>query len=124
MSDHAKFVNLALRLIDKHGRNVTFKRLSSTPTIPAQPWRGSSTTPTSFGPFRAVFVPFRGYTFGAEFIDTSLFKEVEQICLVAGGQEDLETCHLVTDSSKDYKIEWVQRLRPGDQTVLYAFGVG
>lgn len=123
MSDHAKFAALAKRLIDKNGRNVTFKRLSPTPAVPAQPWRGNTTTPTSFGPFKAVFVPFRGFTFGSEFIDTSLFKEVELICMVAGGQADLETYHLITDSSKDYKIEWTQRLRPGDQTILYAFGV-
>lgn len=123
MSHHAKFAALAQRLIAKHGRDVTFKRLSPTAAVPAQPWRGNTTTPTSFGPFKAVFVPFRGFEFGSEFFDNSLFKEVELICLVAGGQADLETCHLLNDANRDYKIEWAQRLRPGDQTVLYAFGV-
>ena len=123
MSDHQRFIALALRLIAKHGRNVTFKVISSTPADATKPWRGTATPPTLIGPLKAVFVPFRGFEFGSVFNDTALFKEVEQICLVAGGQGDLETTHLITDSGKDYKVEWVQRLRPGDQTVLYAFGV-
>ena len=123
MSEHQKFAALALRLIAKHGRNVTFKTISSTASNMDKPWRGTSTSPSQIGPLKAVFVPFRGFEFGSVFNDTALFKDVEQICLVAGGQANLETTHLITDSGKDYKVEWVQRLRPGDQTVLYAFGV-
>lgn len=123
MSDHQRFIALALRLIAKHGRDVNFQIISSTPADTDKPWRGTATAPTTIGPLKAVFVPFRGFEFGSVFNDTALFKEVEQICLVAGGQGSLETAHLVTDSGKDYKIEWAQRLRPGDQTVLYAFGV-
>lgn len=123
MSNHQNFIALALRLIAKHGRDVTFKVLSSTAADADKPWRGTATAPTVIGPLKAVFVPFRGYEFGSEYTDTSLFKEVEEVCLVAGGQGDLETAHLLTDGGKELKIEWVQRLRPGDQTVLYAFGV-
>ena len=123
MSNHQKFIALALRLIAKHGRDVTFQVINSTPANADKPWRGTATPPTPIGPLKAVFVPFRGFEFGSEFTDNALFKEVEQICMVAGGQGNLETTHLITDSGKDYKVEWVQRLRPGDQTVLYAFGV-
>lgn len=123
MSDHQRFIDLALRLIAKHGRDVNFKVVSPVAADADKPWRGTATPPETIGPLKAVFVPFRGFEFGSVFKDIALFKEVEQICLVAGGQGDLETTHLLTDSSKDYKVEWVQRLRPGDQTVLYAFGV-
>lgn len=123
MSDHQKFIDLALRLIAKHGRDVTYKVISSTPSDPTKPWRGTTTPPTVLGPFKSVFVPFRGYEFGSEFEDSQLFKEVKEICMCAGAQADLETAHLLTDNGVDYKIEWVQRLRPGDQTILYAFGV-
>lgn len=123
MSDHQKFIATALRLIAKHGRNVTFKVVSSTLADPTKPWKGTLTAPTTIGPLKAVFVPFRGFEFGSVFNDTALFKEVEQICMVAGNQGSLETAHIVTDSGKNYKIEWIQRLRPGDQTILYAFGV-
>ena len=123
MSNHQKFIALALRLIAKHGRDVTFQVINSTPADADKPWRGTATPPTQIGPLKAVFVPFRGFEFGSEFTDNALFKEVEQICMVAGGQGNLETTHLITDSGKEYKIEWVQKLRPGDQTILYAFGV-
>lgn len=123
MSDHQRFITLALRLIAKHGRDVTFKVISSTPADSDKPWRGTAAPPAPIGPLKAVFVPFRGFEFGSEFTDNALFKEVEQICMVAGSQGSLETTHLISDSGKDYKVEWVQRLRPGDQTVLYAFGV-
>lgn len=123
MSDHQKFVDLALRLIAKNGRDVSFEVLSSTPVDATKPWRGTGTAPTTIGPVKAVFVPFRGFEFGSVFTDSELFKEVEEICLVAAGQGNLETAHLLSDGGKKYKIEWAQRLRPGDQTVLYAFGV-
>lgn len=123
MSDHQKFIDLALRLIAKHGRNVNFQTISSTPQDVDKPWKGTVAAPSSVGPIKAVFVPFRGFEFGSVFTDVSLFKEVDEICLVAGGQGDLETCHEIADSGRNRKIEWIQRLRPGDQTVLYAFGV-
>lgn len=123
MSDHQRFTNLALRLINKHGRNVTFKTVSSVLADATKPWKGTITAPSSIGPLKAAFVPFRGFEFGSVFNDTQLFKECDEICLVAGGQGDLETAHVVVDRTKDFKIEWVQRLYPGDQKILYAFGV-
>lgn len=122
MADHQKFVALALRLIAKHGRNVSFKVLDSTPDDVDRPWRGSTDAPTIIGPLKGVFLPFRGFEFGSLFNDQNLIKEVQQVCLVAGGQGDLETAHILV-SGADFKIEWVQRLRPADQTILYAFGV-
>lgn len=123
MSDHQKFVDFALRLINKHGRDVTFKVISSVEADATKPWRGTATPPTVQGPFKAAFVPFRGFEFGSQFFDTDLVKEVEEVCLCAGGQADLELAHYLVDHGKDFKIEWVRRLYPGDQKILYAFGV-
>ena len=123
MSDHQHFTDVALRLIKKHGRNVTFKTVSPVPVDVTKPWKGTNTAPISIGPLKAAFVPFRGCEFGSVFNDTQLFKECDEICHVAGGQGDLETAHVVVDRTKDFKIEWVQRLYPGDQKILYAFGV-
>lgn len=123
MSNHAKFVVLADRLISKHGRVVTFKRINSTPADATKPWKGTSSPSISIGPLKAAFVPFRGFEFGSVFEDSELFKEVQEICLVSASGGDLETCHLVTDNGADYKIEWVQRLCPGDQKILYAIGI-
>lgn len=123
MSDHQHFIDTALRLIAKHGRSISFKVKSSIPSDITKPWRGTSSPDTTIGPVKAVFVPFRGFEFGSAFTDSNLFKEVEEICLVAGSQGDIETAHLLVDGGKEFKIEWGQRLYPGDQRILYAFGV-
>lgn len=123
MSDHQHFIDTALRLIAKHGRNVSFKLVSSVEADATMPWKGTATAPTTIGPFKAAFVPYRGFEFGSAFEDNQLFKECEEICLVAGSQADLETAHLVTDRGADFKIQWIQRLYPGDQKILYAFGI-
>jgi hypothetical protein len=123
MSDHQKFIDTAVRLIAKHGRDTSFEVISSTPANPDMPWRGTNTPPLVIGPLKAAFVPFRGFTFGSEYLDNQLFKECDEVCLVGGGQGELETAHMVMDGAVTFKVEWVQRLRPGDQTILYAIGV-
>ena len=123
MSNHQKFIDTALRLIAKHGRDTMFNTVSSTLKNPEKPWQGTAAADTVVGPFKAVYVPFRGFEFGSEFKDSQLFKEVEEICLVAGSQADLEKVDKIVDDGASYKVEWVQRLRPGNQTILYAMGV-
>lgn len=123
MSDHQKFIDVATRLIAKHGRDVNFLTVSAQPVDATKPWKGTATADTTVGPVKAAFVPFRGFEFGSIFTDSELFKGVEQICLVSAATPNLETAHKISDSGKEYKIEWIQRLRPGDQTILYAFGV-
>lgn len=123
MSDHSKFIATALRLIAKHGRDISFEVISPTPQDNERPWRGTVSAPATIGPLKAAFVPFRGFTFGSEYTDNQLFKDCDEVCLVAGGQGELENAHMLIDNSKHFKIEWVQRLRPGEQTILYALGV-
>lgn len=123
MADHQKFVNLALRLIKKHGRMTSFRIVSNASANPDKPWQGTATAPESVGPLPAVFLPFRGFEFGSLFTTGDLNKEVDEICMVAGDPEGIEHAHVVIDEGKDYKIQWVQRLRPADKTILYAFGI-
>ena len=123
MSNHQKFIDTALRLIAKHGRDTMFNTVSSALKNPEKPWQGTATADSVVGPLKAVYVPFRGFEFGSEFKDSQLFKEVEEICLVAGSKADLEKVDKIVDDGASYKVEWVQRLRPGNQTILYAMGV-
>lgn len=123
MSNHQKFIDTAFRLIAKHGRDTFFEIISAVKADPTRPWRGTDAQPTILGPFKAAYVPFRGFTFGSEYTDTQLFKECDEVCLCAGGQGDLETAHMLVDDGIRFKIEWVQRLKPGDQKILYALGV-
>lgn len=123
MSNHQKFIDLALRLLKKHGRDVSLKIISGVPVDTDMPWRGTATAPTTIGPMKGAFVPYRGFEFGSAFMDAQLFKECEEICLIAGSQGDLETAHILIDRGKDFKVEWIQRLFPGEQKIFYAVGV-
>jgi hypothetical protein len=123
MADHARFVALATRLIEKNGRDVILKEKSGTATDTNKPWKGSTSSPTVLGTVKAVFVPFRGFEFGSTFTDDELMKSVDEVCLIAGGNDAFDNTTLIYDETKDLKVEWIRRLRPADLTVLYAFGV-
>lgn len=123
MADHQKYVDLALRLITKHGRLVSLGVVSGTPVDVNKPWRGTDQAPVIMGPVMAAIVPFRGFEFGSLFEQQDMFKECDEICIIAGGQEEFENAHNVYDESKTYAVQWVQRLRPGPLTILYAIGI-
>lgn len=123
MADHSKFVALANRLIEKHGRLVTLQKLSAGPADAAKPWLGAGVpTVAESIDLLAVFVPAAGSDLGKYISDESLLKRVNQVALVQPAQEGLELFEQMLDGSL-FKIEWVQVLKPADQTVLYFMGV-
>lgn len=124
MADHSKFTAMALRLIAKNGRLVDPQKVSLVPVDPVSPWKGTTQSPVSIaGPVMAAMLPFRGFEFGSYFEQTNLFKECEQIALIAGGQGEFEDAQLVLDEGRTYAVQWVQRLRPAQETILYAIGI-
>jgi hypothetical protein len=125
MANHTKFLNLAKRLIAKHGRLIELVRIDSPAPDPDKPWNGPVGGPTdvSLATTMGVMVPFRGNDFGSLWEDFDLSKVSDEILLVAGMPGiDLLQAHKIKDSG-DRKIEWVQHLKPGDLTLMYAFGV-
>lgn len=123
MADHSGFVAIATRLIAKHGRTVTLKGMGAA-VDPTKPWRGSDpTAPVALGEALAVFVPHKGFEFGSDFVSDELLMKVDEVCMVAGGNDAFDTATHMTDEGVEYKIHWTQRLRPADTTILYAFGI-
>lgn len=123
MADHQKFLALATRLIKKHGRLVAFNKLAEGGD-PDRPWGDNEMPPVPLGSYMGCMVPFRGNDFGSSWADFDLSKVADNILLVAGvpGVE-LADAEILIDGGKDFKIEWVQVLKPADLTILYAFGV-
>lgn len=136
MADHSKFLALARRLIAKEGRSVTFGKLATTSADAARPWKGPARTAGLSPPLTnevttiAVFLPggggFSGYSdFGKLITDNDLFKNAEQLLLVAppasGG--DLSGYNVVVDGSVRWKIDAIKELKPADLTVLFAMAV-
>lgn len=118
MTDHAKYVALATRLIDKHGRTVGVYQIGSTAS-------GPFPTPSEslLVQQKAVFVPASGSDLGLEWIDEQMLKRVSQVCLMAGSDVDCQLATHIKDAASSFKVAWVQVLYPGDTLILYAFGL-
>lgn len=123
MANHQKFLNLATRLIKKHGRSMTFLQIVSGTADPDKPWKGGGATDLPLATAIGVMVPFRGNDFGSLWQDFDLSKTADEVVLVAGVPGvDLLQAHKLLDGA-ERKIEWVQHLKPGGLTIMYAFGV-
>lgn len=121
---HAKFLALALRLIRKHGRTIDIHRKDQAPADAAKPWKGASANPDEVVTVKGCFVPYKSSDFGSDWLDVDLFKEVDEICLVAGDPATLERFHIVKDDDgSKMRIVATQRLKPGATTLLYALGL-
>ena len=130
MADHSKFLALARRLIAREGRSVTFGKLATTSADADRPWKGPARIAGLPPPLTnevttiAVFLP-DGAGFGKMIEDNDLFKNAEQMVLVAppASGEDLSGYNVVVDGSVRWKIDVIKELKPADLTVLFAMGV-
>lgn len=124
MSDHKKFADLAVRLIDKNGRAITLQTLSGAAADPNKPWLGAGAPTVSAAvDTKAVFLPASGNDLGKIITSKELLASVEQVALIAPHASLLEEMTVMLDDGKVWKVEWVQVLKPGDQICLYLFGV-
>lgn len=125
MSDHTEFVELAQELIAEEGRAITLQTLGATPADATKPWRGpAAPTVTTDEDVIGVFLPISSMDdLGFIAKDDDLLKRADQVLLVAPTMVDLRNMDRVLDKSVVWKVEWVKVLEPGDQVILYAFGV-
>lgn len=123
--DYATLVPLVRQLISATGRSVTFQRLSSTPSDPSKPWNGPGTpTVAESVVTAATFVPPSGDSFGKEFLSSELLSRCEQVCLTAPNVSmALSSATVILDAAQRWSVAWVYELKPGDTTLLFAFGV-
>lgn len=123
--DYARAQALALKLITKNGKAITFQRLDATVADPNKPWKGAG-EPTVAQSVNTVAVSLPHASLvdlGFNSVDDELLKRTEQVLLVPGGATDLEPFTNVLDQGVRWGVTWVRTLKPADVTVLYAFGV-
>lgn len=121
--NYVKLAATAQRLIDKTGRMTTLQRLSSKPEDEDKPWKGpGSPTVIQTKELKATFVPASG-GLGRDLVDEELLKRVDQVALIAPSDIDLEAFNLILDGGSQWRVEWIQTLRPADIVLLYIFGV-
>lgn len=124
--DYAPILADAQQLIADTGRLTTFEILSATPADPAKPWRGPAAPAVANSrATMATFVPAQGADLGRMGISEQLLARVEQVALVAGDASgfNYEGATSATDSGVRWRIDWVQTLRPGGTSLLYAMGM-
>ena len=125
--NYSPIAKTAKKLIDRFGRQVTFKRLAQSSADPDRPWEGPVDphgTPDASQQLTAVFATSE--SLGEEAVSPEMVRRSEQFLLAAPGPDvsyDLSTFTEVEDGGVAWKIQDVEVLRPGDTTILYIFGV-
>jgi len=123
--DWTSVIELANRLIERNGRSVMFTKDVHTTPDPAKPWRTTAAV-DDVQTLNAVFVP-DGAGLGFEANDVDLFRDAEQIAIVApelGAVYDLTEYHQVIEANgREWRFSGVKKLQPGDSILLYIIGM-
>lgn len=121
--NYDKLAATARRLIAKTGRGVTLLQLSSEAVDPDKPWKGpGKPTVEKEKDIIATFVPASS-GLGRDLVDEELLKRADQVALIAPTDEDLEAYTSIRDNNVEWKIEWMQVLKPAEQVLLYIAGM-
>lgn len=125
MANYDEFVELANELLTEAGRVVVMQKLAAKGTDSTKPWNTSSINVIDeVTDIPAAFFPASGSDLGLKVITEEMLKRCEQVALVAPIQEGLELMTRMIDSDNSvWKLEWVQVLKPAEQTILYVIGV-
>ncbi len=129
--NYAPVQTIAIDLITRFGRSMTFERFDQTEQDASAPWDGPAdprTTPDATLTADAVAAePESAVKLGLEALDNELLKKIDQILIVSPPltftTDDLETFNEVIDNSIRYRIEFVRKLKPGNLTLLYFVGI-
>jgi hypothetical protein len=126
--DYSELVTVAQDLIAEFGRSVAIVKLDrSTVDDGTKPWRGTATpreTPTTSITTSAVFVPLAGVRdLGFDAATTEELKKYSEVCIVAHDATDFDEFDEIQDGAQTYRIGTIKKLQPGDQILLWAFGV-
>ena len=127
--DYSKNLATAKRLVRNFGRSVTLRKLDATSTDGAKPWLGA-TDPASTASTTTLFAvavpPSSATALGLSAKQSDLMKTVEQILICEPGEtdpENIETYNTVLDGGVEYKIAFIEKLKPAEVTLLYFIGV-
>lgn len=126
--DYSTNLATAKRLVQKFGRQVTLVKLdASTPDVD-KPWLQqedpTATPAASTEVYVAAVPPSSAVALGLSTSQADLLKSVEQIFIAEPGDAPLEQHHVLVDGGVEYKIKFLEKLRPAETTLLYFIGVG
>lgn len=116
MAEYDSAVATALRLINLKGKTVTFKTKGLTTPDANEPWNKTKGSPTPIGTPKAVEVSLQ-----RKYANRENIRETDiQLLVAASGLGFVpSTDHLVDIGSDTYQVVAVDRLKPGDQDIMY-----
>lgn len=128
--DYNALAATARGLVEANGRQVTLRKLATTPADANKPWRGAASPAgapaAQAAPYGVAVPPSSAVALGMSTKDTDLVKRSEQIFIltpVEGETLDYSTMTELVDGTEPYRIVAVEKLRPADVTLLYFVGV-
>lgn len=121
MSDHAKFVALANKLIAKHGRTITIARDGVDPDAPE--WGPQEPVREWEHDVIAVNLPATGSGLGSIVNNKELLSRVSSVWMIYPVEGcDLTKMTTIVDRTVTLRVDWVESLQPGDQLIMYVVG--
>lgn len=129
MKDYTPNIATAQRLIAKFGRPVILRNEDQTPVDEERPWGPDlDTGDLSLSTFGVFVPPNQVRIFGLSALgDATEFRDMvtfsEQIMICSPGEVDAKSFDIVIDAGVHWRINGIQILKPGTQTVLCYFGI-
>jgi len=129
MKDYTPNIATAQRLIAKFGRPVILRHEDQTPVDEERPWGPDlDTDDLSLSTFGVFVPPNQVRIFGLSALgDSTEFRDLvtfsEQIMICSPGDIDPKFYDTVVDAGVHWRINAIQSLKPGTQTILCYFGI-
>lgn len=131
MSDHQEFLDVAKEIIRDEGREIILSNLDPDSVVIDKPWLGATdardplnTTSTTIF---AVNVPLSSASsLGIRSETIELYKDTTSLFIAEPGEdtpEDFDQYQVVTDGTQEFQISFIEKLKPGNLTLLYYIGV-
>lgn len=126
----AKLAKVKERIRAK-GRQIKLSSLDPDSATPSKPWLGA-TDPrdplnTDSTTIYAVNVPMSSASsLGIRAESVELYKDTQSVFIAEPGEdtpEDFDQYQIVIDGSQEFKITFIEKLKPADLTLLYYIGV-
>jgi len=125
MIDYNAIAISAREKIRAYGREVTLIQIPSAAADPDRPWSAPDNTAEPITEVVSVVAVPPGGTssFGLEVNKDDFLSKAKAVYITHPTQSDPINYHLLRDGTKEYKIEFVERLQPGPVELLYFIGV-
>lgn len=129
--DYAAKLTSVKEKIRAKGRQITLSSIDSDSSDQSKPWLGvadprdpNNTASTTIFAVNVPMISANSLGIRSETIE--LYKDTQSVFIAEPGEdtpEDFDQYQLITDGSQEYKISFIERLKPADITLLYYIGV-